>query len=129
MESSPMKDRFQVLGYRSDAKEVVATCDCLVLASTHGEGLSKSVLESMFLGIAPIITDIQGNAGLLENGQSGWVVPPKDPVALAAAINEMASSKSERKRRGANAKEHMRIHFHIDQTVEQYEKLYQRLLQ
>lgn len=128
MEESPMKDRFQVLGFRSDAKEVLAACDGLVLASTHGEGLSKSVVESMCLGIAPIITDIPGNTGLLVNGQSGWVVPPKDPDALAAAIIEMASDEPERKRRGMNAKEYMRIHFNIAQTVEAYLLLYWRLL-
>lgn len=128
MESSPMRDRFRLLGFRSDAKEVLAACDCLVLASTHGEGLSKSVVESMCLGIPPIITNIAGNIGLLEDGHSGWVVPPKDPNALASAIIAMASDPKERRRRGANAREHMRLHFHIDRTVEEYDKLYQRIL-
>lgn len=128
MEDSPLSARLHVLGFRSDAIQVLAACDCLVQVSTHGEGLSKSVVESMFLGIAPIITDIPGNEGLVSNGESGWIVPIKDPQAIAAALTEMASAAAERKRRGANAREHMRLHFHIDQTVDRFVNLYGRLI-
>jgi glycosyltransferase involved in cell wall biosynthesis len=128
MESSPLKDRFHVLGFRSDALQVLASADCLVQVSTHGEGLSKSVVESMFLGIAPIITAIPGNEGLVENGVSGWIVPVKDPGSIANALTEMASDEADRKRRGSNAREHMRKHFHIDQTVDSLIGLYGRLI-
>lgn len=128
MDGSPLSDRLHVLGFRSDAIQVLAAGDCLVQVSTHGEGLSKSVVESMFLGIAPIITAIPGNAGLVINGESGWIVPIKDPQAIAIALTEMASDVVERKRRGANAREHMRLHFHIDQTVDSFVNLYGRLM-
>ena len=127
IENSPWKKKIHVLGFRSDALLVLAASDCLIQASTHGEGLSKSVVESMFLGLAPIITDIPGNEGLVVNGESGWIVPIKDLVAISKAFIEMASNKEERQRRGANAKEHMRLHYHIDQTVEGYLNLYAKL--
>lgn len=127
MEESPMKDRFHLVGFRNDSKELLAACDCLVQVSTHGEGLSKSVVEAMFLGIAPIITDIPGNHDLLEPGQSGWMVPVKDPQAIAIALQEMANNANERKRRGENARMYMQKHFHIDQTVVAYQKLYMDL--
>jgi glycosyltransferase involved in cell wall biosynthesis len=128
MYASPMKDRMHVMGFRHDAREILAACDCLVQCSTHGEGLSKSVLEAMSLGIAPIITNIPGNADLLEDGESGWMVPPKDAEALATAISEMASHPAERIRRGQHAKERMITHLHIDQTVQQYVELYKKLV-
>lgn len=127
MESNPWRKKIHVLGYRSDALSILAISDCLIQASIHGEGLSKSVIESMFLGIAPIITDIPGNEGLVEDGTSGWIVPVKDPLAISKALIEMAINKTERERRGANAKEHMRLHYHIDQTVEEYLSLYVKL--
>ncbi len=126
--SSPLKEKIHLLGFRSDAREILASCDCLVQTSTHGEGLSKSVVESMFLGIAPVITNIPGNKGLVKDGISGWIIPPKDAEAIAKAIAVMASDKTERQRRGLNAKEYMQAHFHIDQTVEGFVKLYERLL-
>ena len=126
--ANPWRNKIHVLGYRSNALSILAASDCLIQASTHGEGLSKSVVESMFLGIAPIITDIPGNEGLVEDGQSGWIVPIKDPMAISKALMAMASDKGERERRGANAKKHMHLHYHIEQTVEEYLRLYQRLL-
>jgi glycosyltransferase involved in cell wall biosynthesis len=125
---SHLKENIHILGFRSDAREIVAASDCLIQTSTHGEGLSKSVVESMFLGIAPIITDIPGNKDLLEDGKSGWLIPPKDAEAIAQALTEMAEDKTERQRRGRNAKEYMHKHFHIDQTVEEFVNLYKRLL-
>ena len=122
-----MQSRFKVLGFRSDALEVLAACDCLVLASTHGEGLSKSVVESMCLGIAPIITDIAGNKGLVENGKSGWVVPQKCECNSGGNHGDGFIQNGKGKR-GVDAKEHMRLHFHIDQTVEEYENLYKTIL-
>ncbi len=127
MNESPLKDKIHLLGFRRDALQVLAACDCLVQVSTHGEGLSKSVVESMFLGIAPIITDIPGNEGLVENGKSGWIVPIKNPEAIAGAIKEMASDESERKRRGGNALKHMQQHFHIEKTVARFLSLYAKL--
>ena len=127
MDGSPFKEKFHLLGFRSDAREVLAACDCLVQTSTHGEGLSKSEVESMFLGIAPIITDIPGNRDLMKDGESGWMVPAKDPKSIAQALTEMASDKAERERRGVAAAEYMCTHFHIDQTVERFVDLYERL--
>jgi glycosyltransferase involved in cell wall biosynthesis len=127
MDRSPMRNRFHILGFRPDAIEVMASSDALISASTHGEGLSKAVVESMCLGLAPIITAIPGHHGLVEDGQSGWVIPAKDPGAIAAALSMMASDQGERKRRGRKAKERIFEHLHINRTVEAFERLYQQL--
>jgi len=115
------------LGYRNDSLSIVAACDGLVLPSTHGEALTKSVIEAMCLGIPPIITAIPGNEGLVINGESGWIVPPADPLSLSRAIMEMVRNKPERKRRGQNACDQIRKHFHTNNTVEEFLKLYKRL--
>jgi glycosyltransferase involved in cell wall biosynthesis len=127
MQQSPYYSSFHCLGYRSDSLAIMASSDCLVLCSTHAESINKTVIETMSLGIAPIITDIPGNSRLVEDGQSGWVVPIKNATAIAAALMEMASDPNERKRRGINARKHIKQHFHIEQTVEQYKLLYERL--
>jgi glycosyltransferase involved in cell wall biosynthesis len=127
IKASPFVSRIHVLGFRPDAINVLAACDSLVQVSTHGEGLSKSVLEAIFLGIPPIISDIPGNHGLIENGISGWVVPKKNASAIAHALTEMAGDPVERKRRGGKAKMHAHDQFHIDRTVEAYQRLYDQL--
>ncbi len=127
MNESPFSDRFYKAGFQKNSLPFLATCDCLISTSTHGEGLSKVIVESMSLGIAPIITDIGGNEGLLEDGNSGWMIPIKDPQAIATALTNMASDKSERERRGKNAKEHIRQHFNIDRSVELFLEMYWRI--
>ncbi|HUR30609.1 MAG TPA: glycosyltransferase, partial [Saprospiraceae bacterium] len=125
--NSPIKDRIHILGFRKDSLSIVSASDATVLTSTHGEALTKSVIESMCLGIPPIITDIPGNKGLVIDKHSGWVVPPKNSLALSAAILEMASDKDERLQRGINAREHIRQHFNTAQTVKEFLQLYERL--
>lgn len=128
IENSPMRERIHVLGYRKDSLSIVAASDSFILASTHGEALTKSVIEAMCLGIAPIITDIPGNNGLVIDGLSGWVVAPKDPEALARAIVDMSAEERERRRRGENAKQHIAQHFHTEKTVNKFLNLYNRLI-
>ena len=128
MEQSPFRDRMHLLGFRKDSLSILAMSDGLVLSSTHGESLTKSVIEAMSLGLAPIITDIEGNKGVVIDGDSGWVVPAKDPTSLANAIDDFASHPLERKRRGENARRHIAKHFHIENTVEEYLKMYERML-
>ncbi|MEO6131873.1 MAG: glycosyltransferase family 4 protein [Saprospiraceae bacterium] len=125
---SPFSKNIHRLGYRKDNLAIVAACDASVLASTHGEALTKSLIESMCLGIPAIITDIPGNKGLIVDGQSGWIVPPRDPVSLSKAIIDIAQNPAERKRRGENAKENIRLHFHTDNTVKAMIEVYDKLI-
>lgn len=124
---SPYRNRIHLLGYRKDVLSIVASCDASILSSTHGEALTKSVIESMCLGVPPIITDIPGNKTLVEDGDSGWVVPAKNSKAIADAIVHMTQHANERKRRGQNAIEHIRKHFHTSRTVDQFEMLYEKV--
>jgi glycosyltransferase involved in cell wall biosynthesis len=83
IDSLVMKDRIHLLGHRDDALSVIAACDGLILPSTHGEGLNKSVLEAQCLRKPVIVTDIPGNNVIVRDGIGGWVVPPADATALA----------------------------------------------
>jgi len=89
IKASPYRDRIHVLGFRSDAPEIVAACSATVLPSTKREGLPKTVIESMAYGVAPIVSDSGGSAELVVDGESGIVVAPGDAAALAAAIERL----------------------------------------
>jgi len=79
-------DNIHIIGQREDALQIVKASDAFVLSSIKGESITKSVLESMSLGTAPIITDIPGNIELVENGVSGIVVKKKSYKAIAEGI-------------------------------------------
>ncbi|TVQ81571.1 MAG: glycosyltransferase [Flavobacteriales bacterium] len=84
--NSPMKNRIHVLGYQKEALSFVAAADVSVLPSLRTEALNKAVQEAMHLAICPVITDIAGNQGMVQDGENGRVVPIKDSDALARAI-------------------------------------------
>lgn len=89
--ASPMRDRIHVLGSRRDVLEILAACDGYVCSSLKGESLTRSLMESMSLGLPAVITDVPGNRGIVVDGECGRVVPRGDPAALGAALADLAS--------------------------------------
>ncbi len=74
------------LGETSDVRPFLAASSVFVLPSYHREGLPRSILEAMSTGRAIITTDMPGCRETVEDGVNGFIVPPKDPATLAAAM-------------------------------------------
>lgn len=125
---SPYSDRIHLAGYRDDAPSVYAACDTFIMPSTKREGLSRAVIEAMARGTPPIVTDVGGLPELVIHGQSGIVVQPKDAYGIAEAILRLAQDPDEKRRMGANARQRIQEHFHIQQTVSQTRSLFEHLM-
>ena len=126
--SSPAATRIHRTGYRSDAPAVAAACDVAVLASVKREGLPRSVIEAMAYKTPPVVTDVGGSPELVVHGISGLVVPARDISAIARAIRRLYDDPELRHRMGAAARERIRTHFRIQDTIEQTEMLYRDLV-
>jgi len=83
-------DRVHFLGYRADAGVLLDQLDALVLPSWI-EGLPISVLEAMAHAKPVIATPVGGTAELVVDGETGLLVPPRDPAALAEAIRVLVA--------------------------------------
>jgi glycosyltransferase involved in cell wall biosynthesis len=128
VDKSPLKDRIIFTGYRSDSIELVKSSDVFVLSSIYGEAICKSVIEAMSVGVAPIITNIPGNRGLVIDGESGLVIPRKDPKAIAKAIERLYRNPDEKNKLAIGAKKHIATRYHIYQAIEELEKYYKTLV-
>jgi L-malate glycosyltransferase len=128
LEHSANKHKVHFLGFRKDALNVVASCDVFVLSSLFGESITKSVIEAMSLGIAPIITDIPGNSELVVNGKSGVVVPLKDGAAIARSILTLFKDRDLLDSIRRNAKLHIENNLNTDRTIELTEQFYMDLI-
>ena len=124
----PHPERVHFAGFRRDAPAVLAASDVCCLPVLRGEGLSRAVIESMAYGVAPLVTNVGGNAELVTDRKCGLVVPPGDVPALARAIEWLHDHPDERRRMGSAARERIGTHFRNEDTVRQTLALYHQIV-
>ena len=128
VQRSPYRAHFVFPGYRNDALNIVAAANAFVLPSIKGEATPKAGLEAMSLGIAPILTAIPGNKGMIEDGIRGWIVPPKAPPAIAKAMQHLYEHPEQAQQMGAQARQRIATIFSTQRTVQEMRKVYENLL-
>ncbi len=92
------------LGPRRDIAALLRTAHIAVQPSTYREGLPKSALEAMASGKPLVATDIPGCREAVLDGQTGFLVPPRDPMALAEAMKKLIEDPDMRAKFGAAAR-------------------------
>lgn len=120
-------DRVRFLGERDDVPELLASCDVFALPSYY-EGSPISVLEAMAAERAVVSSAIAGTNELIEDGDSGLLVPPGDADALAAALQRLLSDSELRSSLGRRARERVQLEFTRDAMVRRTERIYEELL-
>jgi len=121
-------DRIQFLGRRKDVEKIVNSLSIGVLA-TFTEGISNSIMEYMVMAKPVVATACSGSSELVLDGETGFLVPPGDPAALADRITYLLDHPDEARRMGQAGKKHIEEHFSlktmVDKTVEIYEQAIQ----
>lgn len=120
--------RFVWTGFRDDATAIAGKIDVLVMPTVEREGLSRSVIESMAQGVPAIVSNVGGLPEIVEDGVSGFVVPPRDSRALAGAIETLVKDNALRARFGVAAKERIRTHFDFRKSAEEFAALFRGLV-
>ena len=113
---------FHLLGRRNDISRIMTALD-IASSSSYGEGFPNVVGEAMACGTPCVVTDV-GDSALIV-GDTGIVVPPGDPDALALAWKELNEiGKDKRRELGCDARLRIRENFSLPSVVKQYEDLY-----
>ena len=120
-------DRVRFLGRREDVPQLLAACDVFALPSLY-EGSSLAVLEAMAAGIPVVSSAIGGTEELIEDGRSGFLVPPGDASALAAALRRLLGDKELRRDLAARARERVDQGLTRPQMAERVTCVYSDLL-
>jgi len=114
-------DEVRILGARGDIPDLLAAADVFVLAS-HEEGSPNAVIEAMAAGLPAVVTDAGGSPEAV--GETGIVVPARDPVALAAALVRLGKDGALRAALGAAARQRAREAFSLEACIGRYVALY-----
>lgn len=120
-------NRIIFTGKRSDVESIINTFDIGIL-STHGEGISNSIMEYMAAGKPVIATDGGGTRELVIDGETGFLVPQKSPERLAEKIDDLLNDDELRQNMGIMAKERIHGEFNIDRMTSEHAKLYDKLV-
>ena len=110
-------------GFEPAIQEKMAALDLLIIPSEH-EGLPYVVLEAMHLQVPIVASRVGGLKEALLDGECGILVPPKDPAALASAIEHAYREPELRRRIAARAHARLRRDFLASVMVRQYAGIY-----
>jgi L-malate glycosyltransferase len=95
---------------------------------SYYEGLPTSLLEAMACGIPSIATNVDGSSEVITDGETGLLVPPRNPKMLAEAILKLLNDESLRSRMGAKGREHVVGNYDWEIIVDRIENIYRRII-
>ena len=122
-----LADDVRLLGRREDAPDLLNACDLFVLPSRR-EGMGVAALEAMAVGKPVLASRVGGLGQAVVDHETGWLVPPEDPEALCAALENLLGDRVRLARLGANGPAHIAESFLGSRQVLRYEELYRLLL-
>ena len=114
-------------GFQKDIRPALREATLFCLPTHYREGLPKVVLEAMAMGRPVVTTDIIGCREAVRDGDNGLLIPPRDPVALAAAITQLLADPLIRKRMGRRGRERAEREFATPVVVGETLALYAQL--
>ncbi|HEY0833603.1 MAG TPA: glycosyltransferase [Azospirillum sp.] len=121
-----LDDRVLLLGERRDIDRILPALDLVTLSSAFGEGFPNVLGEAMACGVPCVSTDVGDAAAIVDD--TGTIVAPRDPVALAVAWQQMvALGPQGRAALGAAARRRIERHFSLSIVAAQYEAFYERI--
>ncbi len=114
-------------GYRQDAVELMSSFDVFVLPSLW-EGLPYTILEAMALSKPVVATNVFGNAEVVVDAETGYLVPAEDEAALAQAVNKLLSNPALARKMGRRGNKRVKDLFSAQFMTRQLEETYLELL-
>ena len=116
------------LGWRDDVPAILAAMDICVLASLW-EGLPYTLLEAMAAGKPMVATSVGGSREIVVDGETGLLVPPRNPSALARGIMRLLADQALAAEMGRRGRERVHDVFSIEAMLRKTEEVYEKLLQ
>jgi glycosyltransferase involved in cell wall biosynthesis len=121
-------ERVHAIGFHPTPSELVSQSNCFVMPSIEREGLPKSLLEAMSVGVPCIATDVGGMPEVIQDGENGLIVAPKSAEPISMAIQRLAADRALGQRLAAAALETMKGRLSITHAIRKTVELYRELL-
>jgi glycosyltransferase involved in cell wall biosynthesis len=120
-------DQIMFLGPRSDVPQLLPAMDVLLSAS-HEEGFSNVILEGMAAALPVVATNVGGNPEAVLDGETGYIVEPRNPESIAAALEKLMQDPHQARQMGEKGAQRVRAEFSYEAMIKGLEGLYEELL-
>lgn len=127
VEARGLRASVRFTGYREDVPRLLAAMDVFVLSSLY-EGMPFSILEAMAAARPVVATHVDGVPEVVVEGETGLLVPPREPEKLAEAIGFLLAHPDRAREMGRRGRERVHMHFSWKHMVETIEQLYGTLM-
>jgi L-malate glycosyltransferase len=127
VERAGLKERVSWLGERDDVPELVRTLDALLLPSSE-EPFGRVLIEAMALEVPVLATEVGGPKEIVEHGREGYLLPPREPGAWAAAIAGLAADPERARAMGRAGRARVEQAFGVRDHVAAMLAVYERAL-
>ena len=122
-----LEGRVRFCGAREDILDLYSAADAFVMSSEF-EGLSAALLEAASTGLPAVVTDVGGNAEVVIDDITGYVVPPGAPAQLARTMQRLMDASPELlQTMGDDAREHCQAQYRIAEIMNKWLDLYATL--
>lgn len=122
-----LADFFVFMGARKDIPELMKIMDVFVLSSLQ-EGFPRVLVEAMYMGLPVIASSVSGIPELVLDGETGFLVPPRDSKTICEKIITLNSNNDLRSKMGTKARERIQEHFLSKHYLSELEALYDDLI-
>ena len=126
LRAGPLRSRVRLLGRRHDVRDLMQAADAFVLPS-YREGMPVSLLEAMACALPVVTTDVRGCREAVAPGESGLVVPPREPDALAQALDLLVAQPPLRRAMGEEGRRRVVSTYSLERSTAPLVALYDGL--
>ena len=122
-----LRGRVHMQGQQADVLPWLRALDIFALPSFANEGVPQALVQAMLVELPCVTTPIGGIPELAEHERTALLVPPRDPVALAAAIERLAGNEGLRRELGAAARKHCVEGYSYERMLDRMEAIYRNI--
>jgi glycosyltransferase involved in cell wall biosynthesis len=127
IEQLGLTGRIRMLGFREDLLNVFRSLDVFAIPSVEGDTIPQVLMQALAIGIPVVSTTVGSIPDVVIEGETGYVVPPRDANALAGRIAMLLDDAGLRARMGVRGRSLVEDTYSIDKMLDRMEAVYQRL--
>jgi glycosyltransferase involved in cell wall biosynthesis len=118
----------RMLGFRDDLLDVFRSLDLFVIPTVEGDTIPQVLMQALAVGLPLVSTTTGSIPDVVTNGESGFLVAPRDVDALADRIGRLLNDPPLRKEMGRLGRQRVEHSYSIDRMVDELERVYRRVI-